>query len=159
MQVPVSLAPVELLRNNCGIYLLSVKLNAPREIPTGALGSIWYKSGFYVYVGSAKRCLTHRVRRHAKRKKALRWHIDYLTAEADVVTAFPIYTSLDLECQLAEAIRRTGASWIQRFGCSDCRCGSHLFWYKDDPLKNRAFTETLFHFRHKIAFSGLSTLL
>ena len=157
MEVPINFAPVEFLRSNCGVYLLIIKLNAPREIPTGAIGRLWYRSGFYVYVGSAKRGLSHRIHRHAKRKKPLRWHIDYLTAEADVVTAFPIYTNLDLECQLADAIRRTAAHCIPRFGCSDCKCDSHLFRYTSNPLNNRAFVETLFLFRHKSAFAGLST--
>ncbi|MAG14018.1 MAG: DNA/RNA nuclease SfsA [Spirochaetales bacterium] len=149
--VPVDLSPVKLLEKNSGIYLLTVRLETPQIISTGAKGNIRYNQGFYIYVGSALQGLTHRIRRHMRKKKPLRWHIDYLTTRADSVKGFPIYTRSGLECELALAISRVIPHRVLGFGCSDCNCDSHLFFSEGDPLENRAFVETLLYFRHKRA--------
>ena len=37
-----------------------------------------------------------------------------------------------LECVLAAGI---GGASVEKFGCSDCDCASHLFYRKEDPTK------------------------
>ena len=64
---------------------------------------------------------------HARRRKRLRWHIDYLSTRATMLGAIVIQGPKRLECRLAGALARSGALPIRGFGCSDCRCPSHLY--------------------------------
>ncbi len=146
--VPISFEPVRLVEEDTGVYLIVLFLGADKRVATGALGEIFYLGGWYVYIGSAKRTLSARVRRHSAKRKTSRWHIDYLSAAADWVRAYPIHTDLDLECELAHSIAGAGGEGIPRFGSSDCACASHLFWFAQDPFLNRLFVDTLFYFRH-----------
>ena len=154
LDVPIDLGPVELVGRDSGIYFLILRLNTAKTILTGAMGSVRYGEGYYVYVGSAKRGLSHRINRHCRKRKQVRWHIDYLTAHADSVIPFPIYTAFDLECRLAGRIKSIGPKQIPGFGCSDCRCTSHLFGFDRDPMKSKSFVEILFEYRHRVAFAG-----
>ncbi len=67
----------------------------------GRLGVVKFRAGFYFYVGSAKRNLSTRLARHARRRKKLRWHIDYLSARAKMVGAIVITDRRRSECRLA----------------------------------------------------------
>jgi sugar fermentation stimulation protein A len=59
------------------------------------------------------------------------------------VDALPIRSSQRLECELAHAVDEI-ASWsIPGFGCSDCRCESHLFGMTDHPLQLDAVHDLL----------------
>jgi sugar fermentation stimulation protein A len=119
----------------------------------GSLGSVRFKKGWYVYVGSARLGLSQRVARHMRnnRRKALRWHIDFLRNGARAVRAFPILTRLDLECRLAQDVRAIAAEMVPHFGCSDCSCPSHLFRFEVDPLDDPRFTELLRRYKHRVA--------
>ena len=68
---------------NSGIYLAIFHLPRTQAITVGRLGRFTFPRGYYLYVGSAQRCLQARVARHARRKKSLRWQIDYLSSQAD----------------------------------------------------------------------------
>ncbi|MBN1685069.1 MAG: DNA/RNA nuclease SfsA [Spirochaetales bacterium] len=155
--VPVFCGPVRLVEQDCGVYLLVLYLKEDRTVATGGLGGIAYKRGWYVYAGSAKRGLSSRIRRHQAKRKTTRWHIDYLSLAADSIRAFPVYTDLDIECELASSVRDTGGTGVKGFGSSDCSCESHLFWFEDDPFGNRAFTEMLFFYRHRRALEAFLT--
>ena len=154
IDLPVDLRPVELADSGGGVYLFMMRIERERTVATGSLGKVVYRPGWYVYVGSAKRGLESRINRHRMKKKTLRWHVDYLSVEASEVKAFPIYTDLDLECALAASVEFGGGKPVPRFGCSDCACGSHLFWYEDTPLHHRGFVDILFTFRHRVAIAG-----
>ena len=72
-----------------------------------------------------------------------KWHIDYLLSDPrfSVVYAVSAPTAERLECRLAAALAR-GGTGVDRFGCSDCNCPSHLLHWHRDP-KNKivaAFT-------------------
>jgi sugar fermentation stimulation protein A len=151
-RVPVAENVADLAIENRGVYLAILEIAEPRDIEIGALGDIVFASGWYVYVGSAKRNLLQRTARHKKRKKRLHWHIDYLTADASSVTVFPIFTRKDLECQLSNAISVLSDRNISKFGSSDCGCNSHLHFFSASPLANRAFVDTLLEYRHVFAF-------
>ena len=154
LHVPIRLDPAELAARNGGVYLLLIKLNNKRTIATGGLGKIAYPAGWYVYVGSAKRGLASRVGRHLRKKKTLRWHIDYLTIIASKIVPFPIYTDQDLECNLAMSVNKAGGRQIHRFGSSDCSCDSHLFWFAANPMETRDFVDVIFTFRHRYALQN-----
>ena len=67
-----------------GFYQLVVRLGRRRTIVVGRLGRFEFPAGYYVYTGSAKRGLESRIARHLRRRKRMRWHIDYLLQYADV---------------------------------------------------------------------------
>jgi len=111
------------------VYFVILKLDEDKEIEIGKLGRIEFKKGYYVYVGSAKRGFNKRVRRHFKRKKKLRWHIDYFSSHAEAIEAYR--AKID-ECKVAELASHF-MEGIKKFGASDCKCKTHLFYSTDYP--------------------------
>jgi sugar fermentation stimulation protein A len=151
--VPVDLSHGELAARDSGNYLILLELPEPRNIETGALGTLRYKAGWYIYAGSARKNLSPRINRHLRHvRKKQHWHIDYLTPHSGRIKAYPIYSYRNLECELAAALEHLGGRGIPGFGSSDCRCKSHLFYFRDMPLKNPAFPELLLRCRHTAAF-------
>lgn len=119
-----------------GLYLLILRVDSPIKAPVGALGRVEFRPGYYAYCGSARRGLSARVRRHAGRRKKRRWHIDYLTSrkEVDVESAMLFSFEGLTECRLnARVADSPGASRVRGFGCSDCKCESHLTFLGDEP--------------------------
>lgn len=154
LNVPVDLSYGALAEQNRGSYLVALELIAPAQIKVGALGSVSFKAGWYVYAGSAQKNLSQRVARHLRHgRKGLHWHIDYLTAQAGKIIGLPIASQDNLECELATGLRSIGGEAVQRFGSSDCGCESHLYYFPDPPLKNRVFLDLLFYFRHRRALN------
>jgi Uri superfamily endonuclease len=91
-----------------------------------------FKPGFYIYVGSALNSLESRVKRHLSSEKKLHWHVDYLLVDSNSDIKEVIYSVGEekIECSLASLILDKSLS-VARFGCSDCRCGSHLFYFEE----------------------------
>ncbi len=120
-----------------GLYLLILSVDSPVGIKVGALGRVEFRPGFYAYCGSARRGLSARLRRHAARRKKRRWHIDYLTSltkGVDVKSALIFSFEEHTECRLnARVAASPGARQIRGFGCSDCKCASHLTFLGDEP--------------------------
>ncbi len=111
-----------------GTYVLEITMGSDLEIEVGALGPLLFHEGTYIYVGSALGGLDQRLRRHLAREKVLKWHADYLTTRADCVSAYVSYPDYIPECDLARLATSCGMIPSYRgFGCSDCRCGTHLF--------------------------------
>ena len=112
-----------------GTYVLVLWLEQDRSMTIGRLGEVCFKRGLYFYVGSALQGIERRMRRHLGKGKSSHWHIDYLTKCATVLGAVYILTrEKDAECRVASSLCRRFNS-IPGFGSSDCRCGSHLFWF------------------------------
>jgi len=115
-----------------GAYCLCIVVERMIAVEVGALGRHMFAPGRYIYVGSAMNGLEARVRRHLKTSRgALRtthWHIDYLLKEPEVrvEAVFTLDSDEPMECAIAAAISRKGQP-VKGFGCSDCRCESHLF--------------------------------
>jgi len=115
-----------------GGYCLCIIVERELTVDVGALGRLSFDPGRYIYVGSAMNGLEARVRRHLNTShgtpKAVHWHIDYLLREPEVrVEAVYTCASLErMECAIADAVSRKGQPF-RGFGCSDCRCKSHLF--------------------------------
>lgn len=114
-----------------GSYCLIIHLKEISVIRPGKLEKINLESGYYVYVGSALNSLEGRLDRHLRKSKKLFWHIDYLLDNKNSEIINIIYTISDLkwECEIASSIAENGIK-INKFGCSDCKCDSHLFYFK-----------------------------
>jgi Uri superfamily endonuclease len=126
-----------------GIYYLLINLKRNVRLNIGALGKIRFRKGRYVYVGSAQNNVEKRVQRHMSKNKKLRWHIDYLLASsyAKVENAFYKKAAKNIECRTADFLADI-AEPVSCFGCSDCRCNSHLFRLKSiKPLDKLEFKE------------------
>lgn len=131
-----------------GLYVVVVEVPRRATLEVGALGRQRLEPGAYVYVGSAKRALLARARRHLVRRKARRWHIDYLTSHRvvrPIGVALMANPELD-ECALNRAVGELvgGCAPIARFGASDCRqaCPAHL-WFAPRGLSAESIAEGL----------------
>lgn len=130
-----------------GGYLLVLEASRSLPIQVGSLGLIAFPKGYYVYVGSARANLAKRMERHLRRRKQFHWHIDYLRDRVDSCTALPVRSSDDLEHDMATALGRMADWTIPRFGSSDCKCPTHLFGFKENPIRTPPFMEMLLKFR------------
>jgi sugar fermentation stimulation protein A len=143
--------PWELIQREAqdrGSYLLILKLNRSRNLEFGRKEKRQaFPTGYYVYVGSAMKNLTQRLERHRRLRKNKFWHIDYLRASSEFITALPVRSSEDLECQIAVRMRAVADWAIPGFGASDCGCPGHLFGMREDPLGSNAFIGLLQYFR------------
>lgn len=116
--------------NPKGTYLLIIELKKPREIEVGKLGVFFFPRGYYTYTGSAMGGIYQRIKRHFKRKKRLRWHIDYFLRYGKIREVVISESKNKTECEINQKIatifgRRIIAPGL---GAGDCRkgCGSHL---------------------------------
>ncbi len=121
-----------------GSYVLIIRLMEPIRIKVGKLGMLEFPAGYYAYVGSAMNSIESRVRRHLrKNNKKLWWHVDYLLAHkhVQVVNVLIKESNKKEECEIARKLAERFKP-ISRFGCSDCKCRSHLFYLGSSPPKN-----------------------
>ncbi|MCK9152016.1 GIY-YIG nuclease family protein [Methanobacterium alcaliphilum] len=115
-----------------GTYCLIIELNNRTNLKVGCIGKLDLKKGFYIYVGSALNSLESRVKRHLSSKKKVHWHIDYFLTHNDTQIREVLFSIGDekIECNLASNILEKGKG-IVNFGCSDCKCSSHLIYFKE----------------------------
>jgi len=115
-----------------GTYCLIIQLKDDNSIKVGKKGFINFKKGYYIYVGSALNSLETRLKRHLSSEKKLFWHIDYLLNNPDTEIKEIIFTvnNSKLECMIASKIAYKSVE-IKDFGCSDCKCNSHLFRFDE----------------------------
>jgi Uri superfamily endonuclease len=111
-----------------GIYVLIIDVRNPTHINVGKLGAMTFTAGLYAYIGSAQNNIEKRVERHLRKRKRLFWHIDYLLGQDDVTVLQVLCKSgaKEEECRIAKSIAAQNKA-VRSFGCSDCRCESHLF--------------------------------
>ncbi len=112
-----------------GAYLLVVDLDAPLALDITSLSPAVLAPGRYAYGGSARGPggIRARVARHLRADKAVRWHVDRLTAAARVVSVFAQPGAS--ECALFARLLATPGVRVPvpGFGSSDCRrCPAHL---------------------------------
>ncbi len=129
-----------------GTYTLILFSSIDRPVNIGKLGTLFLKPGFYAYVGSAfgPGGLKARIKHHFNHSSRPHWHLDYLSP---ILSAREIWYTCDQtrrEHQWAKihSLTRGVSLPLPGFGSSDCRCLSHLFFYKSKPSGN--------HFRRKI---------
>ena len=126
-----------------GTYCLYIQVKEDQEIDIGALGKLFFRNGFYIYIGSALNGLEARINRHIKsnetKQPVIHWHIDYLlkAPQVELCSIFTKKSSEKLECYISRKIAEIGDP-VKDFGCSDCRCISHLY-----KVNNCSFLEDL----------------
>jgi Uri superfamily endonuclease len=121
-----------------GSYLILAELPSGQNIKVGKLKATCFPHGHYAYIGSALAGLEARVKRHLREGKKIHWHIDYFLKRAIVSDVILCESEQRMECNIARAFQ-TEFDCIPRFGSSDCRCPSHLFFSPDD-MKTRTLT-------------------
>lgn len=134
-----------MLKDTPGTYALVSFCQRKKPVKVGHWGELEARRGYYVYIGSAfgPGGVRARVSRHCREDKPKRWHIDYLRAATQAMTAWYTHDVERLEHRWAQAMLKRGDCVpIDGFGCSDCRCRSHLFFFprKPEPL---VFRESL----------------
>ena len=121
-----------------GVYVLTLHVNNPARLTVGKLGRFDFPRGYYLYVGSAMGGFAGRINRHLRRKKKMRWHIDYLLKVADLlwIDLYDADNPQD-ECRLNKKIAGMPGEQIicPGFGSSDCGCRSHLHYFEELPSK------------------------
>ncbi len=128
---------------NKGIYCLLLYLKKESKIIIGKSEHIFPK-GYYCYVGSALNNLQKRIERHKKKNKKKHWHIDYFLDKGRIIKVETILTKKKKECWLSNKIKKlNGETIMKKFGSTDCRCETHLYYFKKNPIKmvKRIFNE------------------
>jgi sugar fermentation stimulation protein A len=111
------------------------------------LGNIYFREGFYIYVGSAMAHLSKRMDRHRHLRKQVHWHIDELRAVTEFHSVLAIRSSERIECEVARAMAGIAEWSVSGFGSTDCSCETHLFGMSGDPLQSGDFHRLLQYFR------------
>jgi Uri superfamily endonuclease len=106
-------------------------------IGIGALGPVHFPAGWHIYTGSALGSgglarLSRHIALSREKDRTPRWHVDYLSTSSRFRLRYTIHavTEERFECRLADAL---GGPGVPGFGCSDCRCPSHLIYRGRDP--------------------------
>jgi len=113
-------------------YVLHIRKRQTETLRIGKRGTFSFDRGSYLYIGSARRGLDARIRRHLSEEKNCHWHIDYLLNAASVAS---VYVSEQPECELAHRVRdrSNGSIPVPGFGASDCSCPAHLLHLSSEP--------------------------
>ena len=114
-----------------GSYVLVIYLEKNSKIKVGKKTTINFLQDHYAYIGSALNGLEQRIERHLRDNKKFFWNIDYFLKYAKITNIFYKENSKKEECDIAEYFNKRLKN-VQKFGCSDCKCKSHLFY---GPLK------------------------
>jgi sugar fermentation stimulation protein A len=122
-----------------GTYCLVIRMDRPRSIAVGRLGTISFRPGYYVYVGSALAGLEARIGRHLSIRKRKHWHIDYLLEHGEIAGIRRIVSPERLECIIARRVGKLSESPVRGFGSSDCSCETHLYYFAKNPLSIPGF--------------------
>jgi sugar fermentation stimulation protein A len=132
-----------------GSSIVILRLGEARRISVGELGSLLFKRGYSLYVGSAKRGLVKRVARYERKAKKRFWHIDSLRSYAAFQKTILARTSEDLEGEIASKPKDLADWTIPGFGCSDCRCPTHAFATESNPRLHPSLMKTISESRHR----------
>ena len=129
-----------------GTYTLVFNSLIEKPVNVGKLGTLLLKPGFYVYIGSAfgPGGLKARINHHFNHSRRPHWHMDYLSPFLRLCEIWYTCDQTRREHQWAKIHLQAPKALLPLpgFGSSDCRCLSHLFFYKSKPSGN--------HFRRKI---------
>ncbi len=118
--------------------MLIMRCRKTGKTTIGKLGQIELKPGFYIYVGSARGPggIKARVTRHRRQKKKLHWHIDYLRRHTALIETWILAGDTNREHDWAKVLSSQYKIAHVRFGSSDCRCATHLFYSGVRPSPN-----------------------
>jgi len=118
-----------------GCYQLLLYLDRKSRIKIGKKGEYDFPEGYYIYTGSAQNGLEGRINRHLRKEKKNFWHIDYLLPHCRILKIIQynkMRKNSDEECELNKILlrRKDVKIVVKGFGSSDCRCPSHLGYFK-----------------------------
>ncbi|MBZ0296217.1 MAG: GIY-YIG nuclease family protein [Anaerolineae bacterium] len=118
-----------------GTYILILHLPAKTTLQIGRLGRFEFAAGWYAYVGSAFNSggLRGRLRHHLSPMKRPHWHIDYLRQAAVCQQVWTVASDTAYEHTWAALLSQVAKVAVPRFGASDCRCVTHLFYFETPP--------------------------
>lgn len=119
-----------MMKSDPGTYALILGCDTNTRVQVGRWGEIELRPGYYIYVGSAfgSGGIKALVSRHWLMHKRKHWHIDYLREYVSPMEAWISYKAERLEHKWAQVFYDMSVMTpIQGFGCSDCKCCSHLF--------------------------------
>jgi len=120
-----------------GTYALLLSSTANDEIQIGKRGKLRLRPGYYLYVGSAlgPGGLRARLAHHLRPAERPHWHIDYLRAHTipeQVWFSYHLRSREHAWARCISAISSVSAP-MAGFGSSDCRCETHLFFFRQRP--------------------------
>jgi sugar fermentation stimulation protein A len=146
--VPIDFEASGFLCADRGSYLL-IFYNQQRFTKViGSLGEREFKKGYYVYVGSAMQALDKRIKRHLRKSKTVRWHLDYLSPGCmKIEKVYPIRRQDRIEEALARGLLEICDDYVRDFGASDSGLPSHFFYFSNRPFRRRDFLNLLLNFR------------
>ncbi|HIG40053.1 MAG: GIY-YIG nuclease family protein, partial [bacterium] len=124
------------MNTNSGTYVLILGCDRRKRVQVGRWDTVQLERGFYIYVGSAfgPGGVKARVSRHCRKNKKHHWHIDYIREFLLPLGAWYLHGSEYLEHSWADSLASLdGYCSIPGFGCSDCKCDSHLFHSINKP--------------------------
>lgn len=112
-------------------YILFINVKKNLGVRIGALGVKFFPKGYYMYIGSGRKYLMDRLKRHLRMTKTKYWHIDYLLSKRDVNIS-DIFVSEKKENQLVKKAEKTKGvePHLNKFGASDTKNITHLFYIK-----------------------------
>jgi len=116
-------------------YILLIHFDKACSIIVGKLGLVYFKKGYYLYVGSARKYIRTRLIRHLTRTKNKFWHIDYILSEPHPTFIVDIMISPSpCECLISKELYQNGhCKFLKKgFGSSDCNCISHFFRIQEE---------------------------
>ncbi|MCH7731092.1 MAG: GIY-YIG nuclease family protein [Candidatus Marinimicrobia bacterium] len=127
-----------------GTYALLLSTDKDLTFQVGALGLQSFNSGYYIYVGSAHGPggLKARLKHHIRFSENPHWHIDYLRNHTKFLGVWVTRSHDNLEHIWAESFHKLTVpnNSIKGFGCSDCKCISHLYFHKSRLISSKVFS-------------------
>lgn len=132
-----------------GTYVLIFSLDYDKTIKIGEHGKFRFSAGKYAYIGSAQGNggLKSRLAHHMNKIAEPHWHVDYFSEFAELEEIWYIESEKQFEHEWTNTMINMpgGIFYITGFGSSDCKCISHLFYFRDLPSFDR-FTSLLEHY-------------
>ncbi|MGD2085428.1 MAG: DNA/RNA nuclease SfsA [Candidatus Aminicenantes bacterium] len=150
--VPIDFEASRFLCAEKGSYLLIFHNNQPFTKIIGSLGEREFRQGYYVYVGSAMQALDKRIKRHLRKSKTRRWHLDHISpGTMKIEKVYPIRRQDRIEEALARGVLEICDDYVKGFGASDSGLPSHFFYFSGRPFRRRDFLDLLLNFRMGIS--------
>ena len=132
---------------NKGTYILILENNKDFYKQIGALGKIYFQSGYYLYIGSALNSLNTRLRRHSRKNKKTHWHIDYIIpANMKILKKIVIRRTDYIEESITKDFIKLTQTIIKGFGSTDSKAPSHLLYFKKNPFKTKQFWKIILNY-------------
>lgn len=120
-----------------GTYVLILSLPFACTVAVGRLGPRRFEAGIFAYAGSAlgPGGLAARLRHHLGSAAIPRWHIDFLRRRAEIQEIWYSLSPHRHEHRFGSALSEMDGAEIPvpRFGATDCRCPSHLYYFRTPP--------------------------